>query len=173
MATIDRRLTPLLDALTDADADWLAFEIIDGLRHGKVAQETQEDLLNARTLARRERPTRHSEERTSPAPAPVPISGDEQIDWATTYVATRISDVLSTLRAGLDQLDAILYPDMSVEDRPSALKHGETTLVLKGDHEEQTVIRRGDAAEANIAVYDLEGALLAWAESTRTTGEKK
>ena len=53
MATIDPRLLPLIETLVAVDADWLALEILDGLRLGIVAEEIPEHLL-ATQLAVRE-----------------------------------------------------------------------------------------------------------------------
>jgi len=172
MAIIDTRLTPLIEALATVDADWLAFEILDGLRRGRVAEETHEDLQIAQSLVRSaKRATRHSAERASPPPSAEPITGDEQIHWAATYISERISDVLLTLEVTLDQLDAILSTGLPPEKRPTpASLRDEVTLVLQTDHEEQLSIRRGDAATARAALPELQSALLTWADSTRTRG---
>lgn len=76
MATIDPRLLPLIETLVAVDADWLALEILDGLRLGIVAEEIPEHLL-ATQLAVREarRQERLSEERAVPPPVAKPIVG--------------------------------------------------------------------------------------------------
>src|SRR5579871_4705022 len=108
MATIDPRLVPLIETLIVADADWLALEILDGLRLGIVAEEIPEHLL-ATQLAVREakRQERRSEGRAVPPPVAKPILGDDQVDWAAKYVVDRLSDAVSMLRASLDQLNQI------------------------------------------------------------------
>jgi hypothetical protein len=83
MATIDGRLLPLIEALGAVDADWLAFEILEGLQRGRVAEETHDDLLltqqKVREASRTKSTERQRPHRASPATAQ-PIIGDDQID---------------------------------------------------------------------------------------------
>jgi hypothetical protein len=171
MATLDTRLLPLIEALAVADADWLAFEILDGLRLGKVAEETRAELKSTRSAVRSaERPTRRSEERAVlPAPA-VPIIGDEQIDWAADYVGKRMSEAVLMLQATLDQLEGIISgtPTLDGAHSPSSAGEG-VTLVLQTDGEELSV-RRRDVADARATLPRLQEALLAWVASTRNAG---
>ena len=170
MATIDTRLLPLIEVLATVDADWLAFEILEGLRHGRVAEETHEDLQITQRLVRATtRATRRSEVHASPPPSAEPITGDEQINWAVTYVSNRIVDVLSTLEATFDQLDAILFTELPPEGRPiPAALRDEVALVLRTDREDQLSVRRNDATNARAMVPNLQNALLTWAASVRT-----
>ena len=39
MAILEARLLPLIETLAEAGADWLAFEVVDGIRAGRVAEE--------------------------------------------------------------------------------------------------------------------------------------
>jgi hypothetical protein len=48
MAKIDPRLLPLIEALSASGADWLAFEILDGIRTGRRAEDSEEELRDAR-----------------------------------------------------------------------------------------------------------------------------
>ena len=164
MATLDTRLLPLIEALAVADADWLAFEILDGLRLGKVAEETRAELKSTRSAVRSaERPTRRSEERAVlPAPA-VPIIGDEQI-------GKRMSEAVLMLQATLDQLEGIISgtPTLDGAHSPSSAGEG-VTLVLQTDGEELSV-RRRDVADARATLPRLQEALLAWVASTRNAG---
>src|ERR1700688_4088418 len=109
MAILDARLVPLIETLTATGADWLAFEIIDGLRLGRVKEETLDTLQNTReTLRAAKRQKRHLEQRAILPPPAMPILGDEQIEWAAEYVTNRMVDVTIMLQAALDQLEAVL-----------------------------------------------------------------
>ncbi len=91
MAVLDPRLLPLLETLAGAGADWLAFEIVDGIRRGRELVEPEELLGAAREKVR----SRQLSDRLS-ADVPVlaePIFGDEQIVWAANYVAARLDGV--------------------------------------------------------------------------------
>lgn len=171
MATLDTRLLPLIEALAVADATWLAFEILDGLRLGKVAEETRADLQSTRAAVRSaERPTRRSEERALPPPAAVPIVGDEQIDWAADYVSKRMSDAVFMLQEALDQLEGIISGTPTLDGAPSASAATEgVTLVLQA-HDEGFSVRRSEAADARNTLPKLQEALLAWVASTRIGG---
>jgi hypothetical protein len=171
MATLDTRLLPLIETLAVADADWLAFEILDGLALGKVAEETRDDLQNTRSAVRSaKRQTRRSEERASPPPAAVPIVGDEQINWAADYVDKRLSDAVLMLQATLDQLEGIISGAPTLDGSPSgsAAREG-VTLVLQ-THDEGLSVRRREAADARATLPKLREALLAWVASTRNGG---
>lgn len=53
MVTLDRRLIPFLEMLTEEGLDWLAFELIDGVRRGREPEEAPEALADARELVQR------------------------------------------------------------------------------------------------------------------------
>lgn len=169
MAILDARLLPLIEALAVVDADWLAFEILDGLRLGQVAEESRDNLQSTRNAVRSvKRPARRSEEwALLPSSAAVPILGEEQIDWAANYVAKRISDAVLMLQAGLDQLEEIVSGTQPLDRSPSASaeKVG-ITLVLQTDDQGLSV-SRDDAANATAALLRLHEALRAWVASTR------
>jgi hypothetical protein len=137
MAMIDPRLLPLIETLIAVDADWLAFEILDGIQLGRVVEETREDLQSTRLAVRTAKhQKRRSEERAEPPPAATPLVGDEQIDWAANYVAARLSDAVSMLGATLDQLNQIVS---SAEESPAATSDQtskrEVDLVLREERE--------------------------------------
>jgi len=168
MAVLDTRLLPLIETLTVAGADWLAFEILDGLQLGRALEETQNTLHDTRHAVRSaERPMRRSEERAEPPPTAVPILGNEQIQWAADYVGKRMSEVVSMLQATLIQLDGIVAGASNADVAPPAsATKGEITLVLQ-TQEEAIDIRRAQAADAMAVVPKLQEALRAWVLSTR------
>lgn len=168
MATIDHRLLPLIDVLAATEADWIAFEMIEELRVGRVPEETAEDLQNVQLLVRSRRSEkRWSEEPATPSPGAEPITGVEQIHWAANYVTKRVSDVVAMLDATFKQLDTILFADVLLEprDRISAPLTNGITLVVQADHEEQASVDRENAAIAQTMLPTLRGALVNWADS--------
>ena len=144
MATIDKRLIPLIEALTAEDAGWLAFEFLDGLRQGRVLEETNEELRMTRQAVRSHNwQTRHSEKPVFPPPPAEPIIGDEQIDWAVDYVSNRFAQVLSMLDATFEQLDTILFNDAHAEGQPSSagMREGVTIVLITDDEERLSMSR--------------------------------
>jgi len=171
MARLDSRLLPLIETLAAADADWLAFEILDGLQQGRVAEETHDDLHSTQIAVRKaERATRRSEEPALPPPAAEPIVADEQIEWAADYIAKRMSDAVLMVGATLDQLDEVTSGAQPLDRGPlaSGAKEG-VTLILQ-TQDERLSVRKGEAANARAALPKLREALLAWVASTRNTG---
>jgi hypothetical protein len=175
MATIDRRLLPLIEALAAVDADWLAFEILEGVQRGRVAEETSDNLLLTQQRVRNARRKRNSEgqhpHRESPDIAQ-PITGDEQIDWAVSYVNERIQEVISMGEAALEALNSILLTSIP-PDVPLTLPGatGDITLVLQDDEEQQRILRSEGFARARAGFSKLESELLTWAKSARSGRE--
>jgi hypothetical protein len=172
MATIDRRLLPLIEALAAVDADWLAFEILEGVQRGRVAEETRDDLLltqqKVRAASRKKSTERPRPHWVSPAPAQ-PITGDDQIDWVVSYVTERIQDVVSMGDATLEELNAILFTSAPPQVRLTLPPPTDgVTLVLQTDDEQQRIVRRDDVAQARAGLPRLRSELLTWAESIRT-----
>jgi hypothetical protein len=176
MATIDRRLLPLIEALAAVDADWLAFEILEGVQRGRVAEETHDDLLltqqKVRGASRKKSTERQRPHWVSPAPAQ-PVTGDDQIDWAVSYVNERIQDMVSMADATIEELNAILFTSAPPQVRltlPPPPTDG-VTLVLQTDDEQHRIVRKDDVAQARAGLPRLRSELLTWAESIRT-GDK-
>jgi len=108
MATIDPRLIELVDTLVAAGADWLAFEILDGIRFGKPGEEfDNRDREMHRSL-------RSWKDKKSSEPEPrkreaveKPIEGDDQIEFAASYVVDRITEAIEMTNMSLDNLNRI------------------------------------------------------------------
>lgn len=167
MATLDTRLLPLIEVLTTANADWLAFEILDGLKQGRVAEETRDDLLRAQLAVRMAKGPTRMEERTMPPPAPTPILRDEQIDWAVAYVGKRLTDAVLMLQESLRQLDEIMFNGQTAEGAPStAPPEVGITLVLQSE-DQALRVRRGEVFNAIAALPKLHDALRVWAAAAR------
>lgn len=174
MPIIDERLLPLIETLAATDADWIALEMIEQLRVGRVAEETEEDLRTVQGLVRSKgHAERRLEQATSP-PAPAePITGIEQIDWAVGYIDKRVSDVLEMLDATFNQLDKILFTSAPAEARKQMpdLQTNAITLVLQDDRERHANVHRDQVAIGKTMLPELRDALLKWADSVRTLGD--
>jgi hypothetical protein len=55
MATIDSRITPLVETLITSGADSIALEIVSEIRRGRVNEDTEEELREAREAIGRSR----------------------------------------------------------------------------------------------------------------------
>ena len=167
MALLDTRLLPLIEALVVADADWLAFEVLEGVRQGKVTEEPAEDLEDTRHAVRSaERQTRHSQERDFLTPGSVPIVGDEQVAWAVDYVGRRMSDVVLMIDSALHGLDLVVSG--TPHDGPSLHTGADQSVTLVLQTEGSAIgVRRNDLANARVMISRLQEALLVWAASTR------
>lgn len=171
MATIDPRLLPLIETLIGVDADWLALEILDGLRLGIVAEEIPERLLSTQRAVREAKSqVRHLEGRAVPPPAGKPIVGDEQIDWAAKYVSDRLSDAVSMLLASFDQMNQIVRSNWEVHAQPSdRILEKEFSLALQTEGEGPT-LNASDVGDAMSAIPRLREALSNWANATKDGG---
>jgi hypothetical protein len=171
MAVIDPRLLPLIEVLAASGADWLAFELFDGLHVGQAPEDSDEELNRARLAVREFRnDERLPEEPDLQTPTATPIVGDEQIEWAARYVAGRISDSIRMLEASLDHLESIVSKDRDsggTSDGMSIQSQGGIALRMEG---EEVVVRRTQIDEGIAGLPVLKEALLNWAESVRSGG---
>jgi hypothetical protein len=171
MAVIDPRLLPLIEALAASGADWLAFELFDGLHVGQVPVDSDDDLNRTRLAVREFRnDERLPEEPDSQKPTATPIVGDEQIEWAAKYVADRISDSIRMLESSLDHLESIVTKDRdsgATFDGMPLHSRGGIALRMEG---EEVVVRRTQIDEGIAGLPALEEALLNWAKSVRSGG---
>jgi hypothetical protein len=171
MAILDARLLPLIETLAAADLDWLAFEIVDGVRAGRVDEETPEALASIRgAIASAKLKDFQLEKRVPAAPtipaAAQPIVRDEQIRWATEYVDKRLTDALTMLQTSIDQLEDIVSKPPRGDIRVEAGVDHDVSLVFQGEAEKSTSAR-AQTAEAIAALGALRHALSSWETSTR------
>lgn len=170
MAILDTRLLPLIETLTASGADWLAFEVIEGVRIGRSVEETPERLEIARHAVRTaERQTRHSEVTQPTVVDPVPIIGDEQIEWAADYVDNRLTDVILMLQAALTGLDTVVY---SAFEGRIAQPVGDSGITLQLEVPEGTLtVKKSDLESAVSSISVLREALIHWSASARHRDE--
>jgi membrane protein involved in colicin uptake len=108
MAVIDLRVLDLIGTLTAARLDWLAFELIEGIQAGRRVEASEEMLTSTRrAIADKNQPKARAEPHAV-ADKLEPIAGDDQIEWAASYVAERLDAALAQLDASVQALDMIL-----------------------------------------------------------------
>ncbi len=166
MAVLDPRLTELIETLAAAELDWLAFELVDGVRRGVEPEETADTLEVARAEARAKRPP---PERLAAEARPVtssPLIGDDQVEWAGRYVIARIDDALAALAASLDNLDALVDASEAA-DVAKADQDAAPMLVLE-DLETPRKADRASVERARGDVGALRVAVERWSNQART-----
>jgi hypothetical protein len=171
LAVLDTRLLPLIETLTEAGADWLAFELVDGIRRGVEAEEPEELLVLARERVRsgvagERRPMKLAELAT-------PILGDDQIVWAAQYVVNRLDAALADLAAASNLLEAIADapPPHGARYQVQAVRAGgpEPVKIVVGGEEGSAVTRDGIEA-ARGSMQKFRQALDAWSSVARDIG---
>lgn len=159
MATLDPRLFELFETLVESGADWLVFELMEGIKAGIVAEETTDDLASARIIASQAPELRRPVERVELNPESQPLEGNDQIVWAARYVGDRLKDVLAMMDASADRLSMLVNRrgDIGTKGRGFSV-----TLALRGD-DEVIAVRPEGLADAQSAVIDLYLGLESWA----------
>ena len=169
MAVLDPRLLPFIGMLAELGMDWLAFELVDGIRRGDEPVEDQHALARARQQTEQppgddlERHARSWPANTdeSAESVPTPILGDRQLQWAADYVLERLHATLAEMSQSLHALDEIVEePEVT---RPEA-SAAEPLLVVIDDGEER-VVRRAQIEAAQERLPGLRKALKAWLRS--------
>lgn len=167
MAVIDLRVLELIENLVAARLDWLAFELIEGIRLGRRAEESEEALAAARQSIRGDaQPKAHGEPEVLIAKHE-PIPADEQVKWAAAYVEERLESALKQLQASLDTLDFIVEstnePDgpQDLAQAASDITKQDTALVML-DVEGDRKSTRKDVAGARDDFPALRAALAEW-----------
>ncbi len=149
--------------LTELGMDWLAFELIEGVRRGREPIEEEGKLALARQWARTgkaEVPDGDSEDDVLPEP----LVGDSQLEWAACYVSKRLKAVLAEISASLDALDEIVASDRDGQAKTSEVA---TVLVLL-DVEDTGSVGRTQVEEARVRLETLHQSLDSWLSSTGT-----
>ncbi|WP_288995202.1 hypothetical protein [uncultured Gemmobacter sp.] len=158
MATLDPRLLELFETLVESGADWLVFELMEGINAGIVVEETADDLASARILASQERESPRPVERVALNLESWPLKGNDQIVWAARYVDGRLKDLLAMMKASADRLSMLVdrRGDIGTKERRSSV-----TLALRGD-DEVIAVRPEGLADAQSAVIELYVGLDSW-----------
>lgn len=171
MAILHPRLLELIETLMAARLDWLAFELIEGIRVGRSPEEPEEALSAARKSIRSNVKPKARGEPQAMLSEPQPIPLDEQLEWAAAYVEKRIEAALDQLQASTDALDFIVEStteQLDPQDRPAdagKMDQGATLVLqhLEGDRRSS----RDDAARARDDLPVLRAALAKWVMRAR------
>ena len=165
MAILDRRLIPLIDALPEAGADWLVFELIEGIRRGFEETEGEDALAQVRANVRTGVSPKKGEEPRIDASVSVPISGDDEIEWAVKHVSARIETTLAEMTASLISLDAIVN-GYDVESA-RGVKTGFKAAIVLLDDDNIFEANFANVVEGRDAAAKLSIALANWADLAR------
>ena len=172
MAIVDSRVLELIETLVAARLDWLAFELIEGIRLGRSPEEPEEALEAARESIRGNAQPKARGEPQVLLAEPQPIPAGEQVEWAAAYVEERLEAALEQLQASTDTLDFIVETTTEPKD-PQELAAGASakteqgmTLVLL-DVEGDRKSSREDIAGARDDIPILRAALAEWTRRAR------
>jgi len=160
MLDLDHRLWPLLASLSKAGADWLAQEIIDGLRSSDCPIANPETLARARRIAE----TGAGEIELEVTIEPQPLRGDDQVAWTARHIADRLDHTLSLMEASFGLLNDIIHHQHDAQDaisRGSSAARPPTILVMNED-EGSIALQASDLPKARVAVGVLRESLEQW-----------
>jgi hypothetical protein len=154
--------------------DWLAFELIEGIRLGRSPDESEDALAAARQSVRSNAQPKARGEPYVVLEEPKPIPADAQVEWVAAYVEERLDAALEQLQASLETLDFIIEETIERQDpqdlsaQASRKTEQDVTLVLL-DIEGDRKSSRDDVAGARDNLSTLRVALAEW--MTRAGGQ--
>jgi len=165
MAILDRRILDLIETLAAARMDWLAFELIESLEKGRTSTEPPNILAVTRRKVRDDDASRVIGEPRPMSQEPQSIEGDDQIIWATKYVAERLDTTLAYLLQSIEALDAITRG--AVRGTSHQADHASEQLVVLVDGEVQRQVKRVQVEAAIAILPQLRHSLDAWSTQVR------
>ena len=162
MAILDRRLIPFIEMLTELGIDWLAFELMEGIRLGRVSVENESELRLVPHWAGHGKAVTFEGDPEDGALAEL-LLGDSQLEWAARYVGERLEAVLAEMSASIGALDEIVA---SGRDRPAKIAEASTMLVLLNPDEDRPVgVTEIEEAQTHLA--QLRQSLEDWLANSR------
>ena len=150
--------------LAELGMDWLAFELIEGVRRGQEFVENEDALELARHARHWRRRTREAENFARNPEDSVegePLLGDAQLEWAAGYVHERLKATLAEMSASLGALDKIV--DSGREPQTTTTEPSAVLVLL--DAEEDRKVSRTQVEEAQAQLPKLSESLEAWLTS--------
>jgi hypothetical protein len=165
MAVIDPRLIELIDTLVASGADWLAFEILDGIRSGTPIEESNNRDRESHHELRSWKDDRSSEPRTRIRETVMkPIYGDDQIEFAAGYVADRITEAIEMTTMSLENLNRI-----SAESTEGAaeINPKSRTAITLGLEDSEFHFTGDQAEKLRNLLPELRTSLLEWSARVR------
>lgn len=165
MATIDPRLIELVETQVATGADWLAFEIFDGIRSGRPEKHSDN------RGGEKHRGFRSWKKDKSSVPEPrigeavmKPIEGDDQIEFAATYVINRITEAIEMTRMSLDNLNQI---SAKSSEKRSEGELGSQTSITLGFEDNESHLTQDQAAQLLHLLPELRTSLSEWSVRVR------
>jgi hypothetical protein len=157
----------LIETLVAARLDWLAFELIEGIRLGRTAEESEEALAAARQSIRSDAQPKARGEPQVLLAEPKPIPAGEQVEWAAAFVEERLGAALEQLEASIDTLDFIVETTTEPDDRqdlaaPVSGKSDQGMTLVLLDVEGDRRSSREEIAGARDTIPILRAALAEW-----------
>ena len=162
MAILDRRLIPFIEMLAELGMDWLAFELMEGIRLGREPLATEGELALVRQWARNGKAVTFEGDPEDGVLAE-PLLGDSQLEWAVRYVSERLEAILAEMSASIGALDEIVASD---GDRPAKTPEASTMLVLL-DADEDRPVSVTEIEEAQAHLAQLRQSLEDWLANVR------
>ena len=159
LTSLDPRLLQLFETLVAAGADWLVFELVEGIGAGVVKEESADDLALARVIARQDREPRRTADRVAVSAQSSPLEGDEQLFWAAHYVAERLKNALDMMDVSVDRMHRLVINADPMKDWSAAQSY--VTFNLQ-DGEEAALVTIEDRSSGQSAVLELYAALARW-----------
>jgi len=163
MPTIDPRLLPLIETLVATGADWLAFEIVDGIRSGRPTEDSDEEV---RAALRAVRSSKQYESAQPESMAVKPLIGDDQIEFAAAYVVDRLSHAIYMASLSIEQLDNIVFRSQT-GSAPTKRGDGDSVRIDIRLEDSDMVLKRVQAQAAQDGLAQLTTALSDWSQAVR------
>jgi hypothetical protein len=165
MATIDPRLIELVDTLVAAGADWLAFEILDGIRSGGPGEESDNRDREIHRSLRSWKDDKSAEPETRKGEAVAkPIEGDDQIEFAASYVVDRISEAIEMTSMSLDNLNRI---SANSSENPTDVDPGPQAAMILGLEDSDFHFTQDQAKQLRRLLPELRSSLSEWSVRVR------
>jgi CHASE2 domain-containing sensor protein len=164
MATIDSRITPLVETLIASGADSIALEILSEIRRGRVDEDTEEELREAREAIGHFREGKRPPEFVPREPEVRHLSGEEQIEFAAEYAIERLTRDLEMAEASLENLNKITT-GADVDSASAGATKSANTVLRWVDTE--GVLDRKQIEEAKAKLPALREALSVWSTAAR------
>lgn len=164
MATIDPRITPLVETLIVSGADSIALEILSEIRRGQIDEDTEEELREAREAIGHFREGKHPPEFLPREPKARHLSGEEQIEFAAEHVIKRLTRDLEMAEASLKNLNKIT---MGADGKAASADANKPANILLRWVDIEGVIDQKQIEEARAKLPALREALSAWSTAAR------
>jgi len=165
MATIDPRLIELVDTLVAAGADWLAFEILGGIRSGRPGEESDNRDREMHASLRSWKDDKSSEPETRKGEAVAkPIEGDDQIEFAASYVVGRITEAIEMTSMSLESLNRI---SAKSSEQSSEVDSGPQVAITLGLEDSEFRFTQDQAEQLRRLLPKLRSSLSEWSVRVR------